>query len=132
VLDKSDHKHTLSESQITYGIVLARLHKTDQSQFTFQRAIELAHDAGVLSTAGIAALTMIEELDDLSSRRYLTHTKQAGEWPSTRQSQDLWRRFKVAGKKVVRGLRDQTQDAGGSLFISRAKSQKRSYSLNDA
>lgn len=116
VLDKSGHNHTLAESLITYGIVLARLHKTDQSQFTFQRAIELAHDAGVLSTAGIAALTMIEELDDLSAETLSHAYEQAGEWLSTCQSQDLWHRFKVAGKKVMRGLRGQTQDAGGSLF----------------
>jgi tetratricopeptide (TPR) repeat protein len=116
VLDKSGHNHTLAESLITYGIVLALLHKTDQSQFTFQRAIELAHDAGVLSTAGIAALTMIEELDDLSPETLSHAYEQAGEWLSTCQSQDLWHRFKVAGKKVMRGLRGETQDAGGSLF----------------
>lgn len=116
VLDKSGHNHTLAESLITYGIVLARLHKTDQSQFTFQRAIGLAHDAGVLSTAGIAALTMIEELDDLSPETLSHAYEQAGEWLSTCQSQDLWHRFKVAGKKVMRGLRGETQDAGGSLF----------------
>ena len=116
VLNKSGHNHTLAESLITYGIVLARLHKADQSQFTFQRAIELAHDAGVLSTAGIAALTMIEELDDLSPETLSHAYEQAGEWLSTCQSQDLWRRFKIAGKKVVRGLRGETQDASGSLF----------------
>jgi tetratricopeptide (TPR) repeat protein len=116
VLDKSGHNHTLAESLITYGIVLARLHKTDQSQFTFQRAIELAHDAGVLSTAGIAALTMIEELDDLEPGTLSHAYEQAGEWLSTCQSQDLWHRFKVAGKKVMRELRGDAQDASGILF----------------
>lgn len=115
VLDKSGHNHTLAESLITYGIVLARLHKTDQSQFTFQRAIELAHDAGVLSTAGIAAITMIEEIDDLSAETLSHAYEQAGEWLSTCQSQDLWHRFKIAGKKVVRGLRSESEDAG-NLF----------------
>jgi tetratricopeptide (TPR) repeat protein len=116
VLDKSDHKHTLSESLITYGIVLARLHKTDQARFTFQRAIELAHNAGVLSTAGIAALTMIEELDDLEPDTLSHAYEQAGEWLSTCQSQDLWYRFKVAGKKVMRELRGGSGDASGILF----------------
>ena len=59
VLDKSGHQNTLAESLITYGIVLARLCNTDQARFNFQRAIELAHNAGALSTAGIAAITMI-------------------------------------------------------------------------
>jgi hypothetical protein len=36
------HANTLADSLITHGIVLARLHKTDQAQFIFQRAIELS------------------------------------------------------------------------------------------
>lgn len=116
VLDKSGHKNTLAESLITYGIVLARLRKTEQAQFTFQRAIELAHNAGALSTAGVAALTMIEEIDDLSAATLSHAYEQAGDWLSTCQSQDLWYRFKVAGKKIARGLRSAAQDASGSLF----------------
>ena len=116
VLDKSGHKNTLADSLITYGIVLARLHKTDQAQFTFQRAIELAHSAGALSTAGIAALTMIEEIEDLSAETLSHAYEKAGEWLSTCQSQELWFRFKVAGKKIARGLRSGTKDASGILF----------------
>jgi tetratricopeptide (TPR) repeat protein len=116
VLDKSGHQNILAESLITYGIVLARLRKTDQAQFNFQRAIELAHNAGALSTAGIAALTMIEALDHLSTETLSHAYEQAGEWLSTCQSQGLWFRFKVAGKKVVRGLRSGSQDASGILF----------------
>lgn len=111
VLDKSGHQNTLADSLITYGIVLARLHN-DQAQFIFQRAIELSHNAGVLSTAGIAALTMIEEIDDLSVETLSHAYEQAGEWLSTCQSQELWFRFKVAGKKVARGLRSEGEDAG--------------------
>lgn len=116
VLDKSGHQNILAESLITYGIVLARLHQTDQAQFNFQRAIELAHNAGALSTAGVAALTMIEEIDHLSSETLSHAYEQAGEWLSTCQSHELWFRFKVAGKKVVRGLRSDSQDASGILF----------------
>lgn len=116
VLDKSGHSNTLADSLITYGIVLARMHKTDQAQFNFQRAIELAHNAGALSTAGIAALTMIEEIDHLPAETLSHAYEQAGEWLSTCQSQELWFRFKVAGKKVVRGLRKGSQDASGILF----------------
>lgn len=116
VLDKSGHQNTLAESLTTYGIILARLRNTDQAQFNFQRAIELAHNAGALSTAGIAAITMIEEIDDLSAETLSHAYEQAGEWLSTCQSQELWHRFKVVGKKVVRGLRGESQDASGSLF----------------
>ncbi|HEX7773848.1 MAG TPA: helix-turn-helix domain-containing protein [Pyrinomonadaceae bacterium] len=113
-LDKSGHQNTLAESLITYGIILARLRNTDQAQFNFQRAIELAHNAGALSTAGVAALTMIEEIDGLPVETLSHAYEQAGEWLSTCQSQDLWFRFKVAGRKVVRRLRG-SEDAG-NLF----------------
>jgi tetratricopeptide (TPR) repeat protein len=116
VLDKSGHSNTLADSLITYGIVLARLHQIDQAQFIFQRAIELAHSAGALSTAGIASLTMIEEIDQLSAETLSQAYEQAGEWLSTCQSQELWFRFKLAGKKVVRGLRSWSQDAIGIPF----------------
>ena len=116
VLDKSGHSNTLADSLITYGIVLARRQQTDPAQFIFQRAIEVAHNAGALSTAGIAALTMIEEIDQLSVETLSNAYEQAGEWLSTCQSQDLWFRFKVAGKKVVRELRRGDQDANGILF----------------
>lgn len=115
-LDQSGHAHTLADSLITYGIVLARLRQTDQAQFIFQRAIELAHDAGALSTAGVAALTMIEEIDQLSVETLSDAYEKAGEWLSTCQSQELWFRFKIAGKKVVRGLRRESQDTTGILF----------------
>ena len=59
---------------------------------------------------------MIEELNDLSADTLSHAYEQAGEWLSTCQSQDLWHRFKGAGKKVVRGLRGGSQDARGILF----------------
>jgi tetratricopeptide (TPR) repeat protein len=104
-LDKSGHQNALAESLITYGIVLARIHN-DQALFIFQRAIEVAHGAGAVSTAGLAALTMIEELDHISLESLSYAYEQAGEWLSTCQSQDLWQRFAAAGKKLARGIRD--------------------------
>ena len=116
VLDKSGHRNTLADSLITYGIVLARLHKADQAQFTFQRAIESAHSAGAFSTAGIAALTMIEEIDQLEDETLSHAYEQAGEWLSTCQNQELWFRFKLAGKRVVRRLRGVNEDMSAILF----------------
>ncbi len=39
----------------------------ERAQFTFQKAIEIAHQVGALNKAGLAALTMIEELDELAA-----------------------------------------------------------------
>ena len=55
---------------------------------------------------------MIEEIGDLSAETLSHAYEQAGEWLSTCQSQELFHRFKVAGKKVVRRLRSESEEAG--------------------
>ncbi len=65
VLDRSGHQCLLADSLITQGIALARLGKSDQAQFTFQRAMEVSVQVGALNKAGLAALTLIEEIDGL-------------------------------------------------------------------
>jgi tetratricopeptide (TPR) repeat protein len=102
---KSGHQCLLAEALTTHGIALARLGRKVQAQFTLQRAIEIAHQAGALNRAGIAALTLIEEIDDLSPEILSGAYEQAGEWLSTSQSQDIFQRFKTAGKKLALKLR---------------------------
>jgi hypothetical protein len=65
-LRKSGHQVLLADTLITCGIALARLGRKEQARFTFQEAIEVAHEIGALNKAGLAALTLIEEIDDLS------------------------------------------------------------------
>lgn len=64
VLDRSGHQAHLADSLITHGIALARLRRSQQALFTLQRAFETAQQAGALNKAGMAALTIIEELDE--------------------------------------------------------------------
>jgi transcriptional regulator with GAF, ATPase, and Fis domain len=63
-LEKGDEHALLAEALTTHGAVLAHLGKHKQARFTLQRAIEVAHQAGDLDGAGLAALTIIEELGD--------------------------------------------------------------------
>lgn len=60
-LEAGDSAAPLAEALTTQGVVWARLGKNDESIKTLRRAIELAEGAGVLSDAGLAALTLIEE-----------------------------------------------------------------------
>jgi tetratricopeptide (TPR) repeat protein len=91
----------LAEALITQGTALARLHQGERSQFTFQRAIEVAQQAGALNRAGLAALTMIEELDDLSPETLRVAYDRASEWLSESQSPEILRRTNAAARKVV-------------------------------
>jgi tetratricopeptide (TPR) repeat protein len=99
--EKSGRQCLLAEALITHGIALARLKKTERAQFTFQKAIEVARQVGALNRAGLAALTMIEELDQLQPEILSVAYEQAGEWLSTSQSRDIKLRFEAAGRKLA-------------------------------
>lgn len=115
--EKSGHQSFLAEALTTHGIALARLGKTERAQLTIQRAIDVAHEAGSLNHAGIAALTLIEEIDDLSADMLSSAYEQAGEWLADTQSNALLIRFKAAGNKLAARLRTEAKtNSTASLF----------------
>jgi tetratricopeptide (TPR) repeat protein len=97
---KSGRQCLLVEALTVRGTALARLGRTEEAQFTFRRAIEIAQQVDALNQAGIAALTMIEELDDLSPETLSVAYKRASEWLAETQSLDLLRRITAAANKV--------------------------------
>lgn len=107
VLGKSAHQCLLADALTTHGISLARLGKREQAQFTFQRAMEVAHQVGALNKAGLAALTMIEELDDLSRMTLQSSFQRASEWLANVQSKELVARFTAAANKVYAALNSE-------------------------
>ncbi len=100
-LDKSGNKCLLADALTTHGLILARLKKRERAQFTFQRAIEVAHQVGALNKAGLAALTMIEELDELSPDILRSAYDRASEWLAKSQSQDISQRLNAVSRKVL-------------------------------
>ena len=98
----------LAETLINQGIALARLHEPTRAQFIFQRAIEIAHQAGSLNRAGLAALTMIEEIDTLPRHVQSVAYAQAREWLATSDSPDIKPRLKTVAKKID-GARSMTK-----------------------
>ncbi|MBA3569324.1 MAG: hypothetical protein H0W28_08250 [Pyrinomonadaceae bacterium] len=61
-LEEGDESSLLAEALNTLGTALARLSHCEQAGADLQRAIEVAHRAGDPESAGIAALTIGEEL----------------------------------------------------------------------
>jgi tetratricopeptide (TPR) repeat protein len=98
--EKSGRQCLLVEVLTVRGTALARLRRTDEAQFIFRGAIEIAQRVDALNQAGIAALTMIEELDDLSPETLSVAYKRASEWLAGTQSLDLLRRINTAANKV--------------------------------
>jgi transcriptional regulator with GAF, ATPase, and Fis domain len=112
-LEKSGQQCLLADALITHGIVLARLHYAEQSRFTLQRAVEVAHQAGAQNKAGLAALALIEELELPIDALYAAYDR-ASQWLSKSQSPELLLRLHAAGRKVLSKLRsgasEETQE----------------------
>jgi tetratricopeptide (TPR) repeat protein len=100
-LRRSGHQGLLIDTLITHGIALARLGKNDKAEFNFRESIEIAHHMGVLSKAGVASLTLIEEIDHLTPEALARAYNQAAEWLANSQSEALLSRFKTAGTKLA-------------------------------
>lgn len=118
VLERSGHQCLLTDALITQGIALARLKQTERAQFTFQKAIEVAHQVGALNKAGLAALTLVEELNDVSPDTLNAAFDRASEWLAKSQSQDLLVRLNAAARKVFASLRGdlKVEDATEAIF----------------
>ncbi|HCX30436.1 MAG TPA: hypothetical protein DHU55_11825, partial [Blastocatellia bacterium] len=99
--EKSGRQCLLADALTTRGIALARLRRMEEAQFTFQKAIEVGQQVGALNKAGLAALTMIEELDELSPQTLGAAYERANEWLSESHSPDLLRRINAAASKVL-------------------------------
>ena len=105
VLEKSGHQCLLADALVTQGIALARMKQKDHAQYTFQKAIGVAHQVGALNKAGIAALTLIEELEDLPIESLYAAYDRASEWLEKSQSLELLLRLNTASRKVAGRLR---------------------------
>jgi tetratricopeptide (TPR) repeat protein len=104
-LEKVGHGCWLGDVLILKAIAQARLGKPARAQITLQRAIEVAHEADALNKAGLAALTMIEEVDDLSPATLQAAYQQAREWLADSQSREVLSRLSAAGGKLADSLR---------------------------
>ncbi len=116
-LRKSGHLGLLIDTLITHGIALARLSKSEKAEFNFREAIEIAHQIGVLSKAGLAALALIEEIDHLAPHELAHSYQQAAEWLASCQSEALLLKFRNAGTKLaLELLREKETENAPTLF----------------
>jgi hypothetical protein len=126
-LEKSGHQRMVACALITQGIAVARLCRTEHAQLIFRRAIEIAFQVEALSAAGLAALTMIEEIDQLAPEMLHAAYQQAREWLAGTQSQDLLRRLNEAAGRVVEELQSSisSEEATATLLTKPGASEDR-------
>jgi CheY-like chemotaxis protein len=73
-LEKGDELSLLAEALTTHGVALTRLSHPGKAHSTLERAIAVAQKAGDLQSAGLAALTIIEQLAEHLSNDELCAT----------------------------------------------------------
>jgi tetratricopeptide (TPR) repeat protein len=119
-LEKVGHGCWLADVLILKAIAQARLGKPARAQITLQRAIEVAHEADALNKAGLAALTMIEEVDGLSPDTLQAAYQQAREWLADSQSREVLARLSAAGGKLADSLcREMSRDDAVDVLLTK-------------
>jgi len=79
VLEKGDELSLLVEALTTHGITLAQLDRPSEARTSLERAVNVAEQAGDFEKAGLAAMTIIEELGgDLSAKEVCEVIDHAG------------------------------------------------------
>ena len=104
MLRKSGRICAMAEAQITYGVALARLGRIDRAQHIFREAIQVACQINALNVAGLAALALIEEIENLSPPMLQAAYRQAREWLANSQSPDIKLRLADAAERIVAGV----------------------------
>src|SRR5687767_10397339 len=80
LLEMTGPQSLFADALIRHGITLARMGQTESAQVELERAIIVAVQLGTLDKAGLAALTMIEELDGLSADALIGNYELASIW----------------------------------------------------
>lgn len=76
----------------------------------------MAHQVGALNIAGMAALTLIEQIDQLSPKVIAAAYERTSDWLSTSQSVEMLQRLNAAARKTVVTLHGE-MDADEALEI---------------
>jgi DNA-binding NtrC family response regulator len=92
---------------VTQAIALARSHQAERAHLIFQKAISVALQVDAYSKAGLAALSLIEEINDLSPATLQAAYERAREWLADSQSQETLSRLNAAAGKFVSSMRTE-------------------------
>ena len=118
--ERSGHYCMMAEALITQGIALARWGRTERAHFILQQAIQTALQVDAFNMAGLAALTLIEEVE-LDPQTLQAAYQQAQEWLATSDRQDVLKRLSVAAGKLAESLRGElSADEASEILFKRS------------
>jgi CheY-like chemotaxis protein len=111
VFERGDEKAVLAEALTTFGTVKARLGKFVRARQLFDRAIEIAETCGDLDGAGLAKLSVIEELTAQTTPIELAETYEAAvDLLKNSQDPNTTSRLVSAARIVIEALRESGAD----------------------
>lgn len=118
MLEKGGSQSLLTEALTTHGTALARLGRHGQARLTLYRAVEVGQQSGALNDAGLAALTLLEELGEhLNAEETQAVFGRAYEWLTPSQHEETLSRLVCVSARLVRESKrtDEGQKTAGSL-----------------
>ena len=102
VLERGGEQSLLAEALNTHGVILARMSSHKVARLTLQRAVEVAQNAGDLEAAGLAALTVLEELSEHLQSNDLSATyDRAAELLSKSENRETKDRLLAVSRRVL-------------------------------
>ena len=115
-LEKGGRQWRLAEALTTHGTALARLGRMGDARLTLYRAIEVAHQSGALSDAGLAALTVLEELSgSLRYEELYAVYERACEWLTPSRHQETLHRLLRAANRLLESGREPEEAGAGEV-----------------
>jgi transcriptional regulator with PAS, ATPase and Fis domain len=117
-LEAAGLQSLLAEALTTRGAALARLAHRAEARATLEHAIKVAHQIGDNEHAGLAALTLIEELSDhLATREMDAIFEHAGQLLSGSTDSGILIRIRDCARKVVTSRRERVEEFNAPQFI---------------
>jgi transcriptional regulator with PAS, ATPase and Fis domain len=116
--EQGDEQSLLAEALTTHGVALARLGRYDESRLTLERAVAMASAAGDDESAGVAMLTMIEELNERLSFEALSNLyERADEKIGSSQNHETLTRLRDSARRVLTAGRVRGKETSAPNFI---------------
>jgi tetratricopeptide (TPR) repeat protein len=117
-LEQGDERSVLAEALTTYGTALAQLGRFERAQAQLQKAIGVATAAGDPEKAGLAALTIIEQLSSYVSPSSLReHYRQAESLLAKSQSAGIDDRLGKCARALLVATGDRTDEVRASATL---------------
>lgn len=116
--EKGDEQSLLAEALTTHGVALARLGLYEESRLTLERAAEIASSAGDDESAGVAMLTLIEELSEHLSVGELTNLyERADQKVGDSQNDETLARLRTCARRVLEAGRSRGRETNAPSFV---------------